>query len=63
MDRTVRELFVEHVKVIETAALNGDDFANKTLACMALLVGGFPGGGGDGETVIDLDAWRMKRAA
>ena len=63
MSSTVRDLFSDHVEAIKAAALIGDDFAIKTLCCLALLVGGFPGGGGDGEVVIDFETWRMKRAA
>ena len=63
MTKTTRELFEEHVNFILTQALLGDAVAAKTLACMALLVDGFPPEDGEGEPVIDLAAWRVRLAA
>ena len=63
MTKTTRELFEEHVNDILGRVLVGDADAAKTLACMALLVDGFPPGNGEGEPVIDLAAWRVRLAA
>lgn len=55
MDVKTRAAFVEHVRMLEAAAVAGDVTASKSLACMALLRHGDgpPDGPGDGE-IIDL---------
>lgn len=58
-----RDLFEAHVKGIEAKALSGDADAIKTLACMAMLVEGFPPNDGEGLSIIDIDAWRVRLAA
>ena len=63
MDAETRRLFVDHVKEVELLALGGDEFAIKTLACMALLIDPTPSDDGGGEPVIDLAAWRLRLAA
>ena len=61
---TTRELFEAHVNAVLAKAEDGDDFAIKTLACMALLAEGFPDGDGDGGgEVVDLREWRQRIAA
>jgi hypothetical protein len=55
MDARTEAAFVAHVKDLERMAIEGDERAVKSLACMALLVEGWrptdPDGGGE---VIDL---------
>lgn len=63
MDAGTEAAFVAHVKDLERLAINGDENAVKSLACMALLVEGWrptdPGGGGE---IIDLMPY-LKMAA
>lgn len=61
MDQT-REAFVQHVRSLEQRAIGGDEDAAKSLACMALLVEGFPDPDGGGGEVIDLLPF-LRRAA
>lgn len=60
---TTRELFDEHVRAVLAKAESGDEFSIKTLACMALLVEGFPEDDGGGEAVVHFDEWRARLAA
>lgn len=54
MNAKTRAAFVEHVRMLEAAAIAGDMTASKSLACMALLQhDGPPDDPGDGE-IIDL---------
>jgi len=53
MDAKTRAAFVEHVRMLEAAAIAGDVTATKSLACMALLKLDPPDGPGDGE-IIDF---------
>lgn len=54
MDRKTEEAFVAHVKEVERRAIDGDQHAAKSLACMALLADGWkPDDPGGGE-IIDL---------
>lgn len=54
MDAKTRAAFVEHVRMLEAAAIAGDMTATKSLACMALLKNGdAPDDPGGGE-VIDF---------
>lgn len=54
MDAQTRRAFVDHVRMLETAASAGDMTAAKSLACMALLRNGdAPDDPGGGE-VIDF---------
>lgn len=63
MDARTEAAFVAHVKDLERLAVEGDETAVKSLACMALLVEGWrpvnPDGGGE---VIDLMPY-LKMAA
>lgn len=61
MDGT-RKAFNEHVRALEERAIDGDIDAAKSLACMALLVEGFPEPDPDGGEVIDLLPF-LRRAA
>lgn len=54
MDVKTRAAFVEHVRMLETAASAGDVTAVKSLACMALLRGGSAPDDPNGGIVIDL---------
>lgn len=64
MDAKVKAAFVQHVQDLELRAINGNEDAVLSLACMALLVEGWrpsdpdPGGG----EVIDFTPW-LRRAA
>lgn len=55
MDAETESAFIAHVKDVEARALDGDQHAIKSLACMALLSEGWhpssPDGGGE---VIDF---------
>lgn len=64
------ELYREHVEELELRALAGDDFAIRSLACMALLARGWrygnpdltetpPDDGGGGENVFVLADYRQ----
>lgn len=63
---TTREAFQHHVNSLLNRALGGDDYATKSLACMALIVEGFPPEpDGDGEpapNVIFMNAWKMAKS-
>lgn len=63
MDARTETAFVAHVKDLERRAIEGDEHAVKSLACMALLVEGWrpadPDGGGE---IIDLMPY-LKMAA
>lgn len=63
MDAETNAAFLAHVKDLEARAIDGEQHAAKTLACMALLVEGWrpsdPDGGGE---VIDLTPY-LKIAA
>lgn len=54
MDAETRKYFVDHVRELERRSLTGDDFATKSLACMALLKGGGPPDPDGGGEVIDF---------
>ena len=63
MDQETEKHFIAHVHDLERLAIDGDCFAVKSLACMALLSEGFyPGGDGGGE-VIDFHAYLHLKAA
>jgi hypothetical protein len=51
-----RQLFEEHISLLQALAELGDPMAAKSLCCMSLLVEGFPDDGGDGGgTVVYLE--------
>lgn len=68
---TTSELFKAHVMELQAKAEAGDEFANKSLACLSLLAEGWRYGDPDptdpddpgGGELIDLTAYRLKRAA
>lgn len=77
-EKSVSELYYEHAKELERRAEAGDEFATKSLACLALICEGWrygdpdpedpddgPGGGSevDEENCVDLSAYRMRLAA
>jgi hypothetical protein len=73
-EKSVSELYYEHVKELERRALDGDEFATKSLSCMWLILSGWRYGDpdpedgpdddpGGGEEIIDLSAYRMRIAA
>lgn len=62
MDAQTRLFFVAHVRDLERRAMNGDEDAAKSLACMALLSGDAPDDPGDGE-IIDFTPHRLRMAA
>lgn len=53
MDAKTRAAFVDHVHMLEAAAIAGDITASKSLACMALLRHDPPDNPGGGE-IIDF---------
>lgn len=57
-----RDAFTAHVRQLEQRACSGDEDAAKSLACMALLVEGFPSPDPDGGEIIDLLPF-LRRAA
>lgn len=67
----IREAFEAHIKELEKLAIDGDEFATKSLAAMALLVEGWRPGGPDDdggldvpdETVVVLAEYRNRLAA
>jgi hypothetical protein len=71
--KTISELYREHVEELQRLASCGDEFATKSLACLALVCEGWRYGDPDpeddgpdddgGETVVHLDDWRMRIAA
>jgi hypothetical protein len=54
MDTQTRAAFIEHVRLLETAACAGDATAVKSLACMALLREGDAPDDPNGGEVIDF---------
>ena len=73
-DKSISELYYEHVKELERRADVGDEFAIKSLACLVLICEGWRYGDpdpvdgpdddpGGGEVIIDLSAYRMRLAA
>ncbi len=71
--KSVSEHFREHINELERRAASGDEFAVRSLCCLALVLDGWrygdpdpddPGDGPDGgEEIIDLSAYRMRLAA
>jgi hypothetical protein len=71
MSFTTSDAFKAHIDDAMARAEAGDPFAARALSAMALLISGWrygdpdpsDGPDGDGETVIDLEAYRLKLAA
>lgn len=77
-EKSVSELYKEHIDELKRRAEAGDEFSIKSLCCLTLLCEGWrygdpdpedpddgPGGGSevDEENFIDLSAYRMRLAA
>lgn len=67
-EMTLAEHFTKHVRDLERRAIEGDDMAAKSLACMVLLSDGFCPDDDGGwfpclDDVVDLDLYRQKLAA
>lgn len=61
-EKTVSELYREHVDELLRRALDGDEFSIKSLCCLSLAIEGFPTDDGGGN-VIDLSDYNTKRLA
>ena len=72
-EKSVSELYHDHVRELERRAEAGDEFALKSLCCLSLVCEGWrygdpdpvdPGDDpGGGEEIIDLSKYRMRLAA
>lgn len=54
MDDKTRAAFIEHIRMLESAAVAGDITATKSLACMALLKHDNPPDDRGGGEVVDF---------
>lgn len=72
-DKSVSELFREHIEELERRAEAGDEFARRSLCCLVLVHEGFCYGDPDpedpdddpdgGEEIIDFSAYLLRFAA
>lgn len=64
MEKTLTQAFQDFIQDAVRRAESGDLFAVQTLSAIVLLQQGWqPDPPGDGETIIDLAAYRLRLAA